>query len=72
MVTSGAFAAATEDPRVGAMLPCNVVIYERDDGAVMIGAVDPMQSLGAGGAPALRQLADTVKEKLSRALAAVE
>lgn len=67
-----ALAAATEDPRVGVMLPCNVVIYERDDGAVTIGAVDPMQSIGADGGPALRQLADTVNERLSRALAAIE
>lgn len=67
-----ALAAVSEDPRVGVLLPCNVVIFERDDGGVTVGAVDPMQSIGAGGGPALQQLADSVREKLARAIAAVD
>ena len=44
-----AHAALQIDPRVGVLLPCNVVIYESDHGTAVIGAVDPMQTLGASG-----------------------
>ena len=67
-----AHAAVSEDPRVGVMLPCNVVIFERDDGGVTVGAVDPMQSIGDGGGPALQALAEGVREKLARAVAAID
>jgi uncharacterized protein (DUF302 family) len=67
-----AHAAVSEDPRVGVMLPCNVVIFERDDGGVTVGAVDPMQSIGDGAGPALQALAEGVREKLARAVAAID
>jgi hypothetical protein len=57
---------------VGVMLPCNVVIFERDDGGVTVGAVDPMQSIGDGAGPALQALAEGVREKLARAVAAID
>ena len=67
-----AHAAVSEDPRVGVMLPCNVVIFERDDGGVTVGAVDPRQSIGDGAGPALQALAEGVREKLARAVAAID
>jgi len=55
---------------VGVLLPCNVVVFERDDGQVVVVAVDPMQTLAAT-EPALGGVAKMVKEKLARALEAV-
>src|SRR5579859_6001230 len=46
---SFAHTALQKDPRVGVLLPCNVVLYEKDDGKAVIGAVDPMKTLGASG-----------------------
>src|SRR5689334_11774272 len=46
---SFAHTALENDPRVGVLLPCNVVLYEKDDGKAVVGAIDPMQTLGGSG-----------------------
>ena len=66
-----ALAALQADARVGAMLPCNVVLYEDDAGRAVLGAVDPMQSIGADGAPALRDVAAEVRARLARVVDAM-
>lgn len=67
---SFAHAALQKDPRVGVLLPCNVVLYEKDDGKAVVGAVDPMQTLGASGESAgLTDLAREVGARLDRILA---
>ncbi len=60
--------ALTADIGVGAMLPCPVAVWEEDDGRVTVNAVDPLQTLAAA-SPALRPIAEQVRERLSRALA---
>jgi len=55
---------------IGAMLPCSVAVWEEDDGRVTVNAVDPMQTIAAA-SPALRSIAEQVKERLSRALSAL-
>jgi uncharacterized protein (DUF302 family) len=56
---------------VGLMLPCNVVVYEADDGRAVVIAIDPMQTVAARGNPEIRKVAETVREKLRRALEAL-
>lgn len=59
--------ALQQDPRVGVLLPCNVVLFERDDGKATIGVVDPMRTLGAAaGADSLAVLAREVGARLER------
>lgn len=65
-----ALAALQKDPRVGVLLPCNVVLYERDDGKAVVGAVNPMQTLGASGeGGGLTDVARDVVARLERVLA---
>jgi uncharacterized protein (DUF302 family) len=52
---------------VGAMLPCNVIVYEGDDGKAVVHAIDPMQTVATAD-PRLGRLATIVREKLTRAL----
>ena len=52
---------------VGVLLPCNVVVYEGDDGRAVVLAIDPMQTVAAGD-PRLGDVASTVRQKLARAL----
>lgn len=56
------------DLDVGVMLPCNVVVYEGDDGRAIVTAVDPVQTAAAVTNPAVRAVAETVREKLARVL----
>lgn len=55
---------------VGVLLPCNVAVYEADDGSTVVVAVDPLQSIGAfaGGDERVLALARTVRDGLVRAL----
>ena len=66
-----AHAALQADLSVGAMLPCNVVLYEDDRGLATVFAVDPLESIAGHGKPALKQVALTVSDKLERALLAL-
>jgi uncharacterized protein (DUF302 family) len=56
---------------VGMLLPCNVIVYETDDRRTVVSAVDPMQTMAAQGDPALRPLADEVRQKLQRVIDAL-
>lgn len=51
---------------IGVMLPCNVIVYEEGDDAVVI-AVDPMETIATESA-ALRPIAEEVRGKLARVL----
>ena len=57
---------------IGLMLPCNVVVYEGDDGKAVVLAIDPTKTLATTGNPKLEELAEAVKEKLSRAVEKLE
>lgn len=56
---------------IGLMLPCNVVVYERDDGRAEVLAIDPTKTVAAEDAR-LAELAAKVKDKLTRALDRLE
>jgi uncharacterized protein (DUF302 family) len=56
---------------IGTLLPCNVVVYETDDGGSAVMVMDPVAALSLIGNPAVAALADTVKEKMTRMLAQV-
>ncbi len=59
------------DLEVGAMLPCNVVVYEGDDAKAVVLAIDPMQTVAAANA-AIRPVAEEVRERLGRVLARLD
>jgi uncharacterized protein (DUF302 family) len=55
------------DLGAGVMLPCNVLVWEADDGSAVVTAVDPAQTLAAQD-PRFVPLMAEVREKLHRAL----
>lgn len=59
------------EDKVGAMLPCNVVVQARPDGSVEIAAIDPVASMRAIDNPELLRLAGMVADKLKAVVAAV-
>ncbi len=62
--------ALSADLEVGVMLPCNVVVYEGDDGKAVVMAIDPMQTIAAA-SPEVRRVAEQVRERLERVVARV-
>lgn len=58
--------ALQADLGVGVMLPCNVIVYEQGDHAIVT-AVDPMQTFAAQD-ERLRPIAEEVRAKLARVL----
>ena len=65
-----AMEAIRMEPRVGAMLPCNVILREVEDG-VEVSAIDPVASMQAIDNSALHSVAGQVRDLLSRAVAAI-
>ena len=57
------------EPRVGAMLPCNVILRQVE-GGVEISAIDPVASMAAIDNPTLKEVAGQVREMLKEAVEA--
>ncbi len=53
---------------IGALLPCNVVVQENEQGKIEISAVNPMESMKTVNNPELNEIANEISEKLQRAL----
>ncbi len=60
--------ALSANLEVGTLLPCNVVVYEDDDGKAVLWAIDPNAML-PGDAAELREVADEARARLARAIA---
>jgi uncharacterized protein (DUF302 family) len=56
---------------IGLLLPCNVIVFETDDGKTVVSAVDPVQTMAAQGDPAIRPIAEQVRAKLQRVIDAI-
>ena len=65
-----AYTAIEIEPRVGAMLPCNVVLREVENG-IEVSAVDPQASMSAIDNDVLKSLAGQVRKMLEIAVAAI-
>ena len=62
--------AIAMEPRVGAMLPCNVILREVD-GGIEVSAIDPVASMQAIDNPGLHAVAGQVRDLLAKAVAAI-
>jgi uncharacterized protein (DUF302 family) len=63
--------ALQAEDKIGVMLPCNVILQELANGEVEAAAIDPTALMERVGNPALSELAETVRNKLSAALARI-
>ena len=61
-----AYKALQAEDKIGTMLPCNVVVQETADGGVELAAIDPVASMQAIGNPELREIAETIGQKLKK------
>ncbi|ROQ43361.1 uncharacterized protein (DUF302 family) [Marinobacter sp. 3-2] len=65
-----AWEAIGVEPRVGAMLPCNVILREVSEG-IEVSAVDPVASMSAIDNEDLKQVAGKVRDMLSEVVQAI-
>lgn len=65
-----AYQAIGIEPRVGAMLPCNVILREVE-GGVEVSAIDPVASMQAIENAELTAVAGKVRDLLAKAVAAI-
>jgi len=64
--------ALTEEPDIGLLLPCNVVVYAGDaPGTTVVSILDPAQQLAVSGRAHLNDLAHEVRVRMKRVLTAV-
>jgi len=63
-----AYQALQHEDKIGTMLPCNVIVQQRDDGKVEVSAVDPIASMQAIDNPALGAVAGEVRDLLRRTI----
>lgn len=63
--------AVSAVPEIGLLLPCNVLVREDEAGQVHVSFMDPGAVLGLVDKPEVVPLAEQVKEKLQRVLAAL-
>jgi len=64
--------ALGEEIELGALLPCNVVVYETGDGSIAVNAVDATELIDLAESPELDPIGEEVHERYERVVAAVE
>ena len=62
-----AYKALQAEDKVGIMLPCNVIVQEKENG-VEIAAVDPVASMQAIDNPKLGEIANEIRQRLHRVI----
>jgi len=63
-----AYEALKAEDKIGAMLPCNVIIQERETGTIEVSAVDPAASMSSVKNEKLEAIAGEVRDSLQRVI----
>lgn len=63
-----AYKALQTEEKIGAMLPCNILVIDKEDGSIEVAAVNPAASMMAIENDDLEGLADDVNNKLQRVI----
>ncbi len=58
------------EPDIGLMLPCNVIVYEKD-GKTIVSSIKPTIAMQAVGNPQLKEIAQAVEARLAEVIAAL-
>jgi uncharacterized protein (DUF302 family) len=65
---SYAHKALLAEDKIGTMLPCNVIVQERDDGKIEVAAIDPIASMQSVQNESLGDIAVAVQSKLKKVI----
>jgi len=67
-----AYEAVQMEEELGVLLPCNVVVIDKEDGRVQISAIDARKMMSVVGNAELEKVAETVNESLKQALSSLK
>lgn len=67
-----AYKALQAEPKIGTMLPCNVIVQELADGTIDVAAVDPLSSMQSVQNPELQVVAQEIQLKLKKVIAQLQ
>jgi uncharacterized protein (DUF302 family) len=65
---ASAYKALQAEPKIGTMLPCNVIVQDLEDGTIDVAAVDPRASMQASSNPQLQSIAEEIRLKLKKVI----
>ena len=63
-----AYKALELESQIGVMLPCNVVVQQRESGDVEVSAINPMETMEKALSPELKAVATEVSNRLRQAV----
>jgi uncharacterized protein (DUF302 family) len=63
-----AYQALQAEPKIGTMLPCNVIVQDLEDGTIDVAAIDPLASMQAIRNPQLQSIAEEIRLKLKKVI----
>lgn len=63
-----AYQALQNELEIGLLLPCNVIVYETDEGQSVVSIVDPISMLGVVNKDELKGVANEAKTHLTRVI----
>jgi len=63
-----AYQALQIEEKIGTMLPCNVIVFENDQGQVEVAAIDPIASMQAIKNSQLHEVAVQIQTKLKKVI----
>ncbi|MFH1196166.1 MAG: DUF302 domain-containing protein [bacterium] len=66
-----AYKALQVEENIGVLLPCNVIIQEKENGEVQVSVVNPMETMQTVGNQALTEIAGDISSRLQKVLLAI-
>lgn len=63
-----AYKALQAEDKIGAMLPCNVIVQEKQPGEIEVSAVDPVASMLAVDNEKLNEIANEIRNRLRKVI----
>lgn len=67
-----AYQALSKELEIGLMLPCNVIVYEDDNGSSVVSIIDPLIMMGVAQTADLNDVACEAEARLRRVHAALQ
>ena len=58
--------ALQSELELGLLLPCNVIVYEAEEGQTVVSVIDPLTMVGVSENPELKPIADEANDRLTR------